>query len=108
MDAIVSGQVGKEQLIPIPPAAIKSITLGHKSRFPRASDDQGLEDKLVEFLAKDESLSHIELWKVRLHHDTFALVRFCLDSLSDLERNTTPFEVQVRMDGINGRYPRKP
>jgi hypothetical protein len=108
MDAIASRQVRKEQLISISPAAIRSITLGHKSRYPRASDDQGLEDELVAFLARDERLSHIELWKVRLHHDSFALVRFCLDSLSDLERNTTASEVQIRRSGINGRIPRKP
>jgi hypothetical protein len=108
IEARTPGRPSKEQLIEIPAAAVASITLGTRSRRQGWGDTPGMEEDLIALLKAHPELSHVELWKVRPHSRDFSLMRFNLDSRSDLEKNVHPQEMVARREGFQGRPPRKP
>ncbi len=96
-----------EQLISIPPEAIQNITLGHKSRRVESDDGDVLEEEIIRILEGNPKLSHIKLWRAKLHAESFSVTRFCLDSMQDLKKNVHPQELTFRLYGYLGRSPRK-
>ena len=100
--------VRPEQLSSLPPETIRSITLGAFSRRQGSGDSDGLEEETIKLLESDSRLSHVELWKTRLHPREFSVIRYNLDSLAELERNVHPQEVTMRKKGFAGRPPTKP
>jgi hypothetical protein len=108
LDAKETDIIRDDQLITVPPEAVKSITLGAKSRMQGPDDIDGLEEETIAALERSSELSHVELWKARLHPRCFSVIRFNLDSRRDLKRNVSPMEFVIRISGSAGRAPRKP
>ena len=90
MDAKEPQKIRGEQVVSIPAKAVKSIILGYASRRQGPDDSDGLEEETIAALDSNVDLSHVELWKARLHSRDFSVVRYNLDSLRDLEAERAP------------------
>ena len=94
-------------MVRISPEAVKSITQGHAARVQQSENTDGLEGEIAKALGANPELARVELWKSRLHSRYSSVVRYNLDSLSDLKRNGHPQELGGRIDGFVARTPRR-
>lgn len=99
-----SRTIRDEELVSIPPEAIKSVIVGPCSRRQSSSDAvDGLEEVVWEYVLSNPSLSHVSVKRALLDERSFSIKIIDTSNLEELEKNLWGQEFIFYITGFTGK-----